>query len=199
MTEHGKKTEFAETSRSAVLLARIRDGDREALAEAIEQNRVLIQRYIRMRLRGSLRKLFDTGDVLGTVSRRLDKALLHGKLVLRSTDHLQALLQQMIRNAMVDKHRLMHRLGSVEGPDSTWARGFIDRARRESNSDAGVDGLLDAATKALDDDRDQKILAMWMHGLSHGEIASRLGFTPAGVRQRWYRIRFRLKEHFSED
>ncbi|MBZ0172621.1 MAG: sigma-70 family RNA polymerase sigma factor, partial [Phycisphaerales bacterium] len=163
------------------------------------ENRGLIQRYIRMRLRGSLRKLFDTGDVLGTVSRRLDRALLHGKLELRSTDHLHALLQHMIRNAMIDKHRLLRRLDSAEGPDSAWARGFVGRARGMTNSDTGVDELLDTAMQALDDDRDRKILAMWMHGLSHGEIAGRLGFTPSGVRQRWYRIRFRLKMHFSED
>jgi RNA polymerase sigma factor (sigma-70 family) len=198
VTAQVEKSEVRESSRAAALLERIRGGDREALAEAIEENRMLIQRYIRMRLRGSLRKLFDTGDVLGTVSRRLDHALLRGTLELRSTEHLRALLQRTIQNAMIDKHRLLTRLDSVEGPDSEWASGFVRRSRRSTGGLAGVDEPLEAAMAALDDEHDRRILAMWMHGLSHGEIADRLGFTPAGVRQRWHRIRFRLKEAFSE-
>jgi RNA polymerase sigma factor (sigma-70 family) len=199
VTRWSEKNVWASDRSAAELTARIRGGDREALAEAIETYRPLINRYIRMRLRGSLRRLFDTGDVLGTVSRRLDQALRGGTLVIRDDEHLPALIQRMVRQAVVDKHRLLTRLRSVEGPDSAWARRFLDNADHAAPDGPEVEDLLHRAFGVLDDPRDRRILAMWFHGLSHAEIGERLGFTPSAVRQRWHRVRFRLKEAFARE
>lgn len=198
MTEHEEKLNVEITGSAARLTARIREGDRQALAEAIELYRPLIERYIRVRLRGSLRRLFDTGDVFGTVSRRLDRALLSGQVVLNDPEHLPALIQRMVKQAVIDKHRLLTRLQAVEGPDSVWAGRFVEHAMRAEHSEVDLDDLLDRAFGILPDRRDKQILAMWFHGLSHAEIADRLGLKATGVRQRWHRIRFRLKEAFRQ-
>jgi len=176
-------------------MERIRLGDREALAEAVQRYRPMIERYIRQRLRGSLRKLFDTGDVLGTVTRKLDRALKMGDLELNDNHHLGSLLIRMVRQAVVDKHRLLKRLQSVESPDSAWAERFLGKSGLKP-VDSEIDELLEDAFTALPSARDRRILSMWLHGLTHAEIGERLDLTPANTRQRWLRIRVLLRERF---
>ncbi len=188
-----EKTEFSPTE----LMERIRCGDREALAEAIHRYRPLIERQIRQRLRGSLRKLFDTGDVLGTVTRKLDRALKSGDLQLNDNGHLGALLVRMVRQAVVDKHRLLRRIQSVEAPDSAWAHRFLGKSGLKP-ADSDVNELLEEAFAALPDLRDRRILAMWLHGLNHSEIGERLDLTAQTTRKRWSRIRSLLRERFEK-
>lgn len=196
MTTGVQKSEGIVGTQGDALAARVRSGDREAMAEAVQRHGPLIKRYIRTRLSRSLRRLLDTGDVLGTVSRRLDLALVNGRLEVRSEQHLIALLQRMVMNAIVDQHRLLERLNTVEGEDSKWVRGFLQRTG--DGDTASIDSAIDDAISELTDDRDQSIFSMWLHGLDHREIGGRLGMKPDAVRQRWQRIRTRLCNHFTE-
>jgi len=195
VTTLAKKIEVGSPSSAELLLQRIRTGDRAAMAEAVGRHGPLIRRYIRTKLSRSLRRLLDTGDVLGTVSRRLDHALARGRVDIQSEQHLLALLQRMVKHAIVDKHRLLERLEATEGADSQWAHGFLDRVR--SNDGEDVDGTLDEAMAALENETDRTLLSMWLHGLDHRDIAERLDLKPDTVRQRWLRIRTKLADRLA--
>jgi DNA-directed RNA polymerase specialized sigma24 family protein len=173
---------------------RMRHGDREAAAEFIVRYGERIRRRVRSRLTGAARRVFDSADILSTLSRRLDDYVSGRKLEAESEAQLWALVFRIADNAVVDKARIMSRLRAVEGEDSPFASSFLDRMQRAQAAgslaaDLEVEGLIDA----LDDPVDRQILALWLADTPHTVTAGCVGLTPAAVRKRWQSIKAQLR------
>lgn len=176
------------------LLMRMRHGDREAAAEFVLRYGERIRRRVRSRLTGAARRVFDSADILSTLSRRLDDYVSGRKLEAESEAQLWSLVFRIADNAVVDKARIMMRLRAVEGEDSPFAQSFLERMRRAQESgglaaDLEIERLIDA----LEDPIDRQILALWLADTPHTVTAGCVGLTPAAVRKRWQSIKAQLR------
>jgi len=183
---------------TASLVQRISLGDRDALAEFITTNRSLIQHRFRRKLGKSLRRLVESSDIVGSISRRLDQLMVKGAITARSEGELWALIVRVGNRAVADQARLLARLRRAETEDRAWAQAAIEIACPNGNADvASVQGMLDVAFDSLTSAIDRTILAQWLSGTTHAVIAQGLGMETANVRKRWERIRERLQENLS--
>jgi len=177
------------------LLSRMRQGDRDAAAEFMDRYGAMVRRRVRGKLGQSMQRIFDSQDILSTVSRRLDQFVADGRVRADAPGELWALVTQIARNAVIDKSRIFRRLEGVEGSDSDFARTMLSRLRSsEQEPMSKVEIELERAIDSLGDSIDQQILAMWLHGESHERIADEVGIATTGVRKRWQRIREQLRE-----
>jgi DNA-directed RNA polymerase specialized sigma24 family protein len=171
------------------LVTRIGTGDREALARFLTDYGPLIRRRVRGKLRASMRRLFDSQDILSTLSRRLDSYVRDGKFAARSEDEFWAMVFKVAHNSVVEKARIVESLRVKEGEDSAFAAlmlGKIETAP-EAVSAAGIE--LEDVLAMLKSEEDRTITRLWMTGSNLAQIASHLGFGEPAVRQRWHRIR----------
>lgn len=175
------------------LLRQIASGDRNAAARFVLRYAPVIRQRFRARLSPPLRRLMDSADLVSTVGRRLDQLVASGAVDVENEHQLWALVNHIARAAIADKARVLARLRRVEDPDSGWARAFLARADmpRQDSTDP-FDDTLDIAMKAVDSETDRRVLALWLGGCSHVQIAAQLDMTPNAVRQRWHRVRATL-------
>jgi RNA polymerase sigma factor (sigma-70 family) len=198
-TEHGLRP--SETIHR--LLARMREGDREAAAEFVTRYGSRIRRRIRGKLAASMRRLFDSQEILSTLGRRLDLYIRAGRFNAADESQLWSLVFRMAGNAVVDKARVFRRLEQVESSDGDFARLLLERLERADSgrSAAGrshsgsAETEIETALHALPDHMDREILSMWLNGLPHSEIACEVGIAETSVRKRWQRIKQRLRTH----
>lgn len=182
------------------LLDRMRDGDREAAAQFITRYDSRIRRRIRGKLNPSMRRLFDSQDILSTVGRRLDQYVRAGSLEAESERQLWALVFRMAVNAVIDKSRMYRRLQQAEGPDGMFAQEILRRLRAAEQSESdGVEIELENVLKMFMDETDRDILTHWLNGFRLNDIAVSIGMAPTGVRKRWQKIRERLQTRFVPD
>lgn len=179
------------------LVVRMRSGDREAVGLFVEAYGPFVRRRVRGKLGPSMRRLFDSQEILSTLSRRLDRYVRSGRLQASTEPQLWALVFKMVDAALIDKVRIIRRLRHAEGEDSEFARSWltrIDRAGRSSNPDGdGVELEIDAALRLLPNAVDRQILSLWLMGNSHRVIGGYLGISADATRQRWQAIRERLR------
>jgi RNA polymerase sigma factor (sigma-70 family) len=175
-----------------LLLDRMRNGDREAVGEFVATYGERVRIRVRGRLGPAMRRLFDSHDVLSTVSRRLDDWVREGRLQATSTDELWSFVMTTTRNAIMDRHRVLARLRRVEGEDGEFARVLAAKIERDASDlpEANIAECLDH----LDDELDRLILARWLAGASHAAIAQAANMPPASARKRWQRIKAKLGE-----
>lgn len=177
------------------LLARMRAGDRQAAALFLSNYGDLIRRRVRGKLGASVRRMFDSLDILSTVGRRFDRYVRDGKLQAVDEPQLWSLLFRMAEAAVVDKVRAVKRLQLAEGEDGPIARELLARIdSAERGGASGADIVLERALGALPFDEDRSILTLWLADWPLFRIAEALGTTPAAVRQRWRAIRELLRE-----
>lgn len=176
------------------LLFQMRNGDREAAARFILTYGARIQRRIRGKLGPSMRRLFDSQEILSTIGRRLDLYVRDRKLDASEERDLWMLVFRMADNAVVDKGRIYQKLQSVEGRDSPFAHSLLARLRRaEAKHSEGVEIELEFLIKSLPVEMDRVLLKGWLHDRPLDEIADRLNMTPAAVRKRWERVKTLLR------
>lgn len=176
------------------LLARMRGGDREAAAAFIMQYGSRIRRRVRGKLNPSMRRLFDSQEILSTLGRRLDVYVRAGHLEAMSEGQLWKLVYQMADHAVIDKARIYRRLRQCEREDSPFAHELMRRLEEaERDDDAAVAVELQRAIKGVTDSTDRQILELWLTGMAHCEIAPVVDLSAAAVRQRWRKIRANLR------
>jgi len=179
------------------LVVRMRSGDREAVGLFVEAYGPFVRRRVRGKLGPSMRRLFDSQEILSTLSRRLDRYVRSGRLQASTEPQLWALVFKMVDAALIDKVRIIRRLRHAEGEDSEFARTWlsrIDRAARSTGPDGdGVELEIDAALRLLPNAVDRQILSLWLMGNSHRVIGGYLGISADATRQRWQAIRERLR------
>lgn len=186
----------AEASSIADLLERMRNGDRDAAAEFITTYGSRVRRRVRGKLGSSMRRLFDSQEILSTVGRRLDQYVHDGKVMADAESQLWSLIFRIADHALIDKLRVFRRLEAIEGSDSRFAYTMLQRLRRADQiRPSGAELEIDRALRLLPDARDRQILSLWLEGNSHAHIADIVGGSVPAVRKRWQSIRERLREH----
>jgi DNA-directed RNA polymerase specialized sigma24 family protein len=190
----------AEAARIDELLTRMRQGDREAAAAFITRYGSRLRRRIRGKLGPAMRRLFDSQEILSTVSRRLDMYVRKGRMQAVHASQLWTLIFKMADNALIDKIRVFEHLQNIEGSDGTFARDVLSRLEQaEQESDSNGDGAeieIEHAMSALSDRTDRTILWMWLMGHPHAKIAEELDMATTGVRKRWQLIKQKLRTRF---
>lgn len=188
------------------LLRRMSDGDRDAAAEFITRYGSKLRRRMRGKLNFAMRRLFDSQDILSTVGRRLDLYVRDGRLDVDDEAQLWALIFRMANHALVDKARLFERLQNVEGSDSHFASCLLDRLKRAEQhvvpgtpGQGAVESEVDLALRSLPDQKDRRILSLWLGGQGHDAIAGDVGLSTVAVRKRWQMIKQRLRSFFEAE
>lgn len=181
------------------LLARMRAGDRDAAASFLVNYGDLIRRRVRGKLGASVRRMFDSMDILSTIGRRFDRYVRDGKLQAVDEPQLWALLFRMAEAAVIDKVRIVKRLQIAEGEDGAIARELLQRIEAaENRADEGAEIVLEKALAALRTDDDRTVLTLWLADWPLFRIAEAMGITPAAARQRWHSIRILLKQKLDD-
>ncbi len=191
---------FPEQGRERSIFERVSEGDRDAAAEFALKYGPLIQRRVRGKLAPSMRRIFDSQELISTVLRRLDVFVATGKIQVSNADELKGLIMKIAQNAVIDKVRILKQLESVEGENAPIAQALLHESQSEDGPDEMLlDRALERAVAALDDDTDQTILCMWLSGSSSAMMADRLGMNPGSVRMRWNRIRAKLRKLYESE
>jgi DNA-directed RNA polymerase specialized sigma24 family protein len=181
------------------LLARMRSGDREAAAEFVQRYAMKIRRRARGKLGPSMRRLFDSQEILSTLGRRLDAFIRSGRLQATTAPELWTLVCRITDNALIEKARVFRSLQAREGQGSPLAGRMLQRFRSaERLSSDGPEIEMDRALRSLRSEIDRDILSMWLNGMQLNEIAESLGMAPTAVRKRWQSIREQLREDYLE-
>jgi DNA-directed RNA polymerase specialized sigma24 family protein len=167
-------------------------GDREALGQFLTQYGPLIRRRVRGKLRASMRRLFDSQDILSTLSRRLDSYVRDGKFQARSEEEFWSMVFTVAHNSVAEKARIVESLRVKEGEDSVFAGWMLGRMRTPESppaEEAGPSLEFDDVLAMLKSEQDRTITRLWATGSNLAQIAAHLGVGESLVRQRWHRIR----------
>ena|GEM_PF-998158 len=183
------------------LLVRMRDGDREAAAEFVMRYGPRIRRRVRARLNPSMRRIFDSEELLSTMARRLDQFVKDGKLTAENQARLWALINRIGDNAVIDRYRLMKRLDEIESPTGKFA---LRLRSHQADATAAADAVDDPEQTTplpiadvmqwVIDPRDRQILMLWLHDVPLATIAECMSMNAPAVRKRWQTIRERLRD-----
>lgn len=171
----------------ADFFVRIQDGDRTAAAEFITSNAPLIRRRFRHKLGRAMRRVFDSQELISTVTRRLDRMVRQGMVRASNERQMWSLVLEIAENAVVDKSRALRRLECVESEDSPFAAMVRPCLLDAGESGEGVE--IGELFESLSDPVDREILAMWLNGMSHLLASQLLDMPHATVRKRWERIK----------
>jgi RNA polymerase sigma-70 factor (ECF subfamily) len=189
------------------LLARVRQGDKEALAQLLSRNQERLIRMVRFRLDPRLGKRVDENDVLQEIYLSAHKRLQHFE-----GDSLQSFfiwLRLIAGQTLVDIHRQQvgaqvraaGRERSIEGflhPHATsMSMAFLLAADRTSPSQAAIRAemslQIEQAMESMDP-IDREVLALrHFEELRNGEVAEALGIAEKAASIRYVRALGRLK------
>lgn len=177
-------------SRAAALVSRMKAGDREAVGDFVREYGDLVRRRVRGKLGTAVRRLFDSEDLLSTISRRLDRVVAQGQLGASSVDQFMALVHRITEHAVIDKVRISQRCKRAEEPDSPVAQLLSERLTAES-TDFEIE--LERVFALAGDDLNQRILYFWINEVPSSEVGRLLNVPEGTVRWRWSNIRDALK------
>jgi len=176
----------------------MRGGDRDAVGEFVTRFGPRIRLRIRDKLGASLRRVYDSEDVLSTLSRRLDELVVSGRLRAQSEGQLWAVAFAITGNAICEYARVLKRIERAEEEGEREVAGRLRSEFEQAMTPEQHREAMDRTLALLPDETDQHVLWLWLNGQSHGAIAATLGMTPEAVRMRWSRIRARLRESSGE-
>jgi RNA polymerase sigma factor (sigma-70 family) len=178
-------------ARDAALVARMRAGDEQALAE-------LVRVYARA-LSAEAAVWLETRDLVDDVLQDVFLALWERRDALHTHESLAGYLHRVTRNRAVDLLRndlATRRLADIIRTDPAPETVDIPGSERTLEA-ADVDSWLDGALRQLPPSPRQIFLLNYQGGLSYAEIAERLGITQETVRKQIYRATQRLAEYFA--
>lgn len=182
----------------APLIDRMRAGERAAVGTFIQHYGDRIRRRVRAKLRPAMRRLFDSAEILSTLGRRLDACVADRRLLAASEGEFWSLVLTISDHALIDKGRVFQRLSDAEGEDGPVADALRSRLSAASRRADDGDLLeLDTLLSSFRDPDDRRLLALWLQGVPHTQIADELGISAAAVRKRWQAIREELRTRLS--
>jgi DNA-directed RNA polymerase specialized sigma24 family protein len=193
-------SELADSEQIELLAVRMRAGDRDAAAEFVTRFGPFIRRRLHGKLGSSMRRIFDSQDILSTLCRRLDVCIRGGSFRAASANELWMVVLKMADNSLIEKARVFRSLEAKEGEDSPLAQRLLQRLRdAELVREDGPLLEIDHALQALSDRGDREVLSLWLMGLNHAAIANSVGMAPTAVRKRWQKIRDVLRERYKSE
>lgn len=166
---------------------------RAAAAAFVMAHGPLIRARARRNLTPRMRRQMDSQDLLHTVARRLDRAIVNGTFSGNSSQNVLGYISKILDNACMDKWQVIRRYETVEGPDSELA---IAMLRRIKAGDADVStGVVDISRllQAIAEE-DAELVVLHARGMSYKAMAQLLSVKPAALRTRWSRLRPELLE-----
>lgn len=175
-----------------VLVERIREGDRGAGAEFVRRFGPRLQARVRAELGAHMRRVFDSQDIMSTLSRRFDLLVRAGGVRAGSEAQLLGLLGEMTRNAVLTKARLLSRVRRAEDGAKEQATGSA--ATAEERGPDVDESIVDRAFEVATDEIDRTILTLRLHDMDHQTIGEAVGLSPEACRWRWHRMRTKLRE-----
>jgi RNA polymerase sigma-70 factor (ECF subfamily) len=181
----------------AVLLERVRGGDREALGELLREYEPALQRFARAHLGPTLRPHADSLDLVQSAHKSVMIALWSNRYEFSSPEKLLALAKTILRRKVA---HLADRMGRQRRPDSVAGDGSRP-GLLQSLPDPEADpadavefrNALDHVCRQLND-RERQILTLLLQGQTRKEIAEGLGEDPHVFRVYWGRVTQRLRE-----
>lgn len=168
-------------------------GDRAAAAEYLQRFERLIRVRASRYLQGANRRIFDSADVFATLSRRVDHMVVAGTLAPENPGQFISLLVTMARHCAITKARVASRLEGCRDEDREVALAYAERGAGWLSSDIDAQDFVDHLLSKLTDSTDREILLLWLQGESLTHIAALIGLSAAATRQRWARIRGKLR------
>jgi DNA-directed RNA polymerase specialized sigma24 family protein len=186
----------ADPSSVRTLLEAMGRGERQAAAEFVIRYGPQIRRRVRGKLRVSMRRLFDSQDILSTLGRRLDTYVHRGNFEPRSEGELWSLVFTIAERSVIEKAKIWEALAEKESglARETVAQDAVSALTIEHGPDSEFEQLLGCIP--AEDDR--QIARLWSMGKTSELIAADVGMTPDQVRKRWSRTRDRLRERSQE-
>lgn len=175
------------------LLDRLRAGDREAAAEFLIRHRSKLRHRYRQKLGPRMRRLFDSLELVSTVARRLDHYLSRHDLRAANDQQMMALVLKIADNAIVDHLRVIKRIERADATAASMCRAFQTRFD-QAESPGECDEIVCRAFECLASPDDRVLLSLWLQGMQLSEASEVLGVTPEAARQRWLRIRERVRD-----
>lgn len=173
------------------LLEQIRSGDRAAVAAFLNRYGEMIRRRVRGRLTTSMRRFYDSEEILSTVCRRLDRYVQQGRLNVTSEAELWSLVNSIADNSFIDKARTFRSIARLE---QAVTRDSLSQGERlEGDGPSSPDIELARLSAGLNSDIDRTVLRLWLNNVDHVRIAEQIDSTPDAVRQRWRSIRDHLR------
>ncbi|MEM1165734.1 MAG: hypothetical protein AAGI30_05520 [Planctomycetota bacterium] len=138
-----------------------------------------------------MRDATDTYDVLSTVRRRLDGAVLKAAIRAESVGQLVAYIGTIADRAVLEKGRVraqpVSQSGEIHEAESRHA---------EAGGEFDSKMWINRAMQSAGDEVDRQILWLWLQRRTSTQIAESLNIEAPTVRKRLERIRTRLKGTF---
>ena len=191
----------SDSSDDPELLRRARAGDRAALHALVLRHADWLRAVVRRRLHPSLRREFDSADMLQDVMVGLLKTT--ALQTAKDPDHFKALLARAVERDVLDalRHagrarRARAREHTLHG-DSSWAarppRDSVTRPSQHAIRDERVAWIRLAMQRMAPAEREILKLRVW-EGLEFQQIAERLELSPDATRMRLNRALKRLAQ-----
>lgn len=181
-----------------LLLEAMGRGERQAAAEFVIRYGPQIRRRVRGKLRVSMRRLFDSQDILSTLGRRLDGYVHRGNFEARSEGELWSLVFTIAERSVVEKARIWQTLTENDSGIARESALRGDEVYDAGETGADPDSEFEQLLGCIPAESDRQIARLWSMGRDSEFIATELGLSPDQVRQRWCRTRDRLRERFKE-
>jgi RNA polymerase sigma-70 factor (ECF subfamily) len=170
----------------AAVLARARQGDREAMARIIAEYEPQVRMVARRRMGPALRAMFESADLVQSVHRSLLLSLRRNKFTFDGPEELIALAVTMVKRKAAKKWERRQREQEI----------LQLRARMLEKADpervAELAGKLQDILESLSSD-DCKLLKLYLEGRSGVEAARILECDPDSLRVRRHRLFRKLR------
>lgn len=198
------------TNADGDLTARVKAGDREALAEYIARHAPQLTAFIEKRMSDGLRRKVEAADIL----QDLTASALHsvGEVELGDREPFSWLCQQAERR-IIDAHR--HHFGAqkraagrevyIDAPNGGYGGGIADLLAASLTSPSGAfsqqqkEFHMAQALAELPEDNREALRMRYVEGLPSKEIAQRLGRTDGAIRVLLTRSLQKLQEVLSRN
>jgi RNA polymerase sigma-70 factor (ECF subfamily) len=182
----------------SALLARVRLGDEDALAELVQGYEPEVRLTARVLLGRAMRASLDSVDLVQSVHRTLMEGLRQNKLVVSNPQQLLGLAVTLVRRKIAHHWRRLQRqhpldadaleTGNLDHVVTSPSGGEADPAVQAEYNDA-LEHLYDRL-----EDQDRRVVQLRLQGYSTAEVARRLGLDADVLRVRLSRLRRKLRE-----
>jgi RNA polymerase sigma factor (sigma-70 family) len=179
------------------LLARARDGDKEALDQLTREYEPKLRLVARVLLGPALRPYLDSVDLVQSVHKSLLLGLRDQKFDFDSADNMLALALTLVRRKVARHWRRLQRQQRLSGTgDTPVLADVLTTLSRPQEDPAAAVQFRDQVDKlcANLNDAERRLLELRLQGYSPAECAQELDLSAVAFRVRLTRLRQRLRE-----
>jgi RNA polymerase sigma factor (sigma-70 family) len=183
----------------AALLARARQGDRDALAQLAQHYEPKVRLVARVLLGPALRPYLDSLDLVQSVHKSLLLGFRQDRFDVSSPDKLIALALTLVRRKVARQWRRLQRQKRLESKagDTTALADLLTSLSSTEPDPARAAQFNDAVRHLCDnlDTAERRMLDLRLQGYSTAEVADDLGLHAVALRVRLTRLRQRLRDN----